>query len=380
MRSSERETMKVLVTGANGFIGKNLIARLKERENVAILAHTRDSTLKQLSAQVEQADIVFHLAGVNRPGDPTEFVTGNVDLTQALCKAVLQTERRIPVVYTSSTQAELNNPYGSSKRAAEAALIELAESKGAVHIFRLPNVFGKWCRPNYNSAVATFCHNICRDLPIRINAPDAALTLVYIDDVIDHFLRILDGQSEQALFLKVTPEYSTTVGQIAEQIQAFRNSRDTLVSERVGNGLTRALYATYVSYLPPTSFSYEVPQYGDSRGVFVEMLKTPDCGQFSFFTAHPGVTRGGHYHHSKTEKFLVIKGKARFGFRHIVTEEYYSIQTSGEKPEVVETVPGWTHDITNIGQEELVVMLWANEIFDRQRPDTYACPVHHEKT
>lgn len=373
--------MKILITGANGFVSKNLIARLGERKDIEVLPFTRDLAEEQLSEQIREADFIFHLAGVNRPTDPVEFVTGNTELTQILCNLVAQTGRKIPVVYTSSIQAERDNPYGSSKRAAEVALTALAEKMGGgVHIFRLPNVFGKWCRPNYNSAVATFCHNICRDLPIQVNDPNALLTLVYIDDVVDRFLQLLDGQDDSELFPKVSPEYTTTVGELAEQIHAFKNSRDNLITERVGTGLVRALYATYVSYLPPETFSYTVPQYGDARGVFVEMLKTPDCGQFSYFTAHPGITRGGHYHHTKTEKFLVIKGEARFGFRHIVTDEYYALETSGSKPEIVETVPGWTHDITNIGQEEMIVMLWANEIFDREHPDTYARPVQHEKT
>lgn len=373
--------MKILITGANGFIGKNLIARLRERQDVEVLAFTKESTREQLRQQVSQADFIFHLAGVNRPTDPAEFVTGNAELTDLLCRFVTETGRRTPLVYTSSIQAEHDNPYGRSKRAAEDTLAALAGTNdGGVHIFRLPNVFGKWCRPNYNSAVATFCHNICRDLPIQINDPNAALTLVYIDDVIDRFLRLLEGHGGQELFPRIEPQYATTVGALAETIRAFRNSRQSLVTKRVGTGLTRALYATYVSYLPPEDFSYTVPQYGDARGVFVEMLKTPDCGQFSYFTAHPGITRGGHYHHTKSEKFLVIRGEARFGFRHIASGEYYAIDTSGSKPEIVETVPGWTHDITNIGQDEMIVMLWANEIFDRAHPDTYACPVQHEKT
>lgn len=373
--------MKILITGANGFIGKNLVARLGERKDIEVLAFTRDSSPEQLQEYALVADFIFHLAGVNRPTDPAEFAVGNAELTEVLCNLIAQNGREIPVVYASSIQAERDNPYGTSKRAAEIALIALADKiKSGVHIFRLPNVFGKWCRPNYNSAVATFCHNICRDLPIQINDANAPLTLVYIDDVIDSFLKLLDGESPSELFPKVDPEYVTTVGELAEQIRAFRSSRESLVTERVGTGLTRALYATYVSYLPPASFSYTVPRYGDPRGVFVEMLKTPDCGQFSYFTAHPGITRGGHYHHSKTEKFLVIKGKARFGFRHIATDEYYAIETSGEKPQIVETVPGWTHDITNIGNDEMIVMLWANEIFDRERPDTYARSVQHEKT
>ena len=373
--------MKVLITGANGFVGKNLQLHLAERKDVQVVCFTRGDNMAQLFALLQGVDFVFHLAGVNRPQDPQEFVSGNVDLTQTLCQAVqalaVATGKKVPIVYTSSTQAERDNPYGQSKRGAEEALQALARGHQVpVHVFRLPNVFGKWCKPNYNSAVATFCHNIARNLPIQINDPAAPLTLVYVDDVIDRFIQLMDG-ADAAVdadgFATVAPQYTTTVGELARQIQTFKDSRGTLMTERVGTGLVRALYATYVSYLPVDSFTYTVPLHGDSRGVFVEMLKTPDCGQFSYFTAHPGITRGGHYHHTKTEKFLVIKGQARFKFRHMQTGQTHELVTSGEKAEIVETVPGWTHDITNIGNDEMLVMLWANEVFDRARPDTFAC-------
>jgi UDP-2-acetamido-2,6-beta-L-arabino-hexul-4-ose reductase len=375
--------MRILITGADGFIGKNLGLRLAERNDVEAVRFTRDHPESFLKAALAEVDLVFHLAGVNRPRDPSEFLTGNVDLTADLVRAVKEEMiahgRKVPVIYTSSIQALRDNPYGLSKRAAEVALRRFGDDMGApVTIFRLPNVFGKWARPNYNSVVATFCNNIARGLPIRIDDPDAELTLVYIDDVVDHFIHVAQNVSagnQPAEFQEVSPVYKTTVGEIAELIKSFRRSREALLTERVGTGFERALYSTYLSYLPPEAFSYSVPQYGDSRGVFVEMLKTPDCGQFSFFTAHPGVTRGGHYHHTKTEKFLVIKGEARFRFRHMKTGETYEIITRGSQAEIVETVPGWAHDITNIGEEELVVMLWANEIFDVERPDTYAYPL-----
>ncbi|MGY2398091.1 UDP-2-acetamido-2,6-beta-L-arabino-hexul-4-ose reductase [Pseudomonas sp. SDO5271_S396] len=368
--------MKVLITGANGFVGKNLMVHLRERADVDVLTFCRGDDLEALSTKVNEVDFVFHLAGINRPQDPQEFQQGNTDLTQNLCEAIKASGRAIPVVYTSSSQATLDNAYGRSKLAAEQALQALAKEHGSpVHLFRLPNVFGKWARPNYNSAVATFCHNIARGLPIQINAPDARISLVYIDDVISAFLAVLDGQASGLPFIDVTVQYSITVGELAAQLEAFRDSRASLVSEAVGTGLIRALYSTYLSYLPPERFTYEVVQHGDARGVFVEMLKTRDSGQFSFFTAHPGITRGGHYHHTKTEKFLVIRGHACFRFRHIESGEFYELFTRGEKSVIVETVPGWTHDITNVGTDEMIVMLWANEIFDRADPDTYAMPV-----
>jgi UDP-2-acetamido-2,6-beta-L-arabino-hexul-4-ose reductase len=374
--------MKVLVTGAKGFVGKNLIAYLRERKDIDVVSFTREHASELLPSMVAGVDFIFHLAGVNRPQDPADFKLGNTDLTQLLCKAVIASGKSIPIVYTSSIQAELENPYGLSKRGAEAELMALAETN-PVHIFRLPNVFGKWVKPNYNSAVATFCHNIIRNLPIQVNDPNARINLVYIDDVIAHFIalldaRLLDVKTPSDVFLKVEPQYSITVGDLVAQLQAFRDSRNNLITEPVGTGLVRALYSTYVSYLPPELFSYKVQQHSDPRGTFVEMLKTPSAGQFSFFTAHPGITRGGHYHHSKTEKFLVIKGQACFRFRHIDSGEFYELHTSGDTSEIVETVPGWTHDITNVGSDEMIVMLWANEIFDREKPDTYALPVGTE--
>ncbi|PMY59672.1 MULTISPECIES: NAD-dependent epimerase/dehydratase family protein [Pseudomonas] len=368
--------MKVLITGINGFIGKNLETHLRERSDIEILRFGRNDASALLKTLVADADCVVHLAGVNRPQDPAEFKSGNSDLTQLLCDAVAASGRKLSVIYTSSTQADCDNPYGVSKLAAEQALNDLADKHAIdLHVFRLPNVFGKWARPNYNSAVATFCHNISRGLPISVHDEQAAIKLVYVDDVIRHFIDILDGRAAPDRHAQVQPVYSTTVGAVAEKIQAFRDSRSTLISEAVGTGLTRALYSTYLSYLPPESFTYEVPKYGDPRGVFVEMLKTPTAGQFSYFTAHPGITRGGHYHHTKTEKFLVIKGHARFRFRQIISGEFYELQTTGEQPVIVETVPGWTHDITNVGSDEMIVMLWANEIFDREHPDTFALPL-----
>ncbi|MFK0376750.1 NAD-dependent epimerase/dehydratase family protein [Pandoraea sp. NPDC090278] len=372
--------MKVLVTGSNGFIARNLILKLSEFKDVDVVRFDAHSNVGDLPGMLDGVEFVFHLAGVNRSPEAGDFERGNRDLTQALCDAVAavytSTGRKIPVLFTSSTQAGRESPYGQSKLAAEQAVRALAQRQGIpAYVFRLPNVFGKWCKPNYNSAVATFCHNTARGLPIEIHDPSARLTLVYVDDVLQRFTDLLfgaDAAPDSEGFETVTPSYTTTVGEVAQSIQAFKEGRSTLMTERVGTGLQRALYSTFVSYLPVTDFAYTVPRHEDPRGVFVEMLKTPDCGQFSYFTAHPGITRGGHYHHSKTEKFLVMKGLANFRFRHMVTGETHEFVTSGEKAEIVETVPGWTHDITNVGNDELIVMLWANEVFDRARPDTYS--------
>jgi len=341
---SLKSNMKVLVTGANGFVGQNLRMHLSERKEIVVVPFTRDHDYKELPALLYDVDFIFHLAGVNRPEDPKEFMTGNLELTRELCNAIIASGRTIPVIYTSSIQASQKTPYGVSKHASEELLFDLKSDIGnPVHIFRLPNVFGKWCKPNYNSVVATFCYNLVHDLPIQIGDSTTLLNLAYIDDVIERFIQIMDGSDlavDKDGFEILNPQYITTLGDLARQLQSFRDSRVNLITERVGAGLVRALYSTYVSYLPPNSFSYPVPLHGDARGVFVEMLKTPDCGQLSYFTAHPGVTRGGHYHHSKTEKFLVIKGVARFGFRNIVTNEQHELITSGGKPQVVETIRG----------------------------------------
>lgn len=368
--------MRIVVTGADGFIGKNLRVRLSELGHADVVPVTRSTDAAALHAALADADIVYHLAGVNRPQDPAEFTTANANYTETLCAQLRGASCPPRLVFASSIQAELDNPYGRSKRSAEGAVLAYAETTGAqAQIFRLANVFGKWAKPNYNSAVATFCHNIARGQPIRIDNPEAPLNLVYIDDVIEALVGLLGPGLHSAGYVQAGPIYQTTVGELADSLRQFAASRESLLTTRVGTGLLRALYSTYISYLPPSEFEYSVPRHGDPRGVFVEMLKTPDAGQFSYFTAHPGVTRGGHYHHSKTEKFLVIRGTARYGFRHIVTGETYEIVVQGGQGRIVETVPGWTHDITNIGEDELIVMLWANEIFDRARPDTVAMKV-----
>ncbi len=368
--------MKVLITGSNGFVGKNLSVHLSERQEIEVITFNRNDNPISLSSKLEEVDFVFHLAGVNRPKNIEEFTVGNPDLTSLLCQAIIRTKRLIPIVYTSSIQAEQDNPYGRSKKAAEKILMDFSAQSGSpIYLFRLPNVFGKWCKPNYNSVVATFCYNIAHDLPIEINDSAAPLKLIYIDDLIKHFLSIMDGALIELGFHHVNPVYELTVAALAAKLKLFKGSRQNLLTEPVGTGLDRALHSTYLSYIAPEQFSYELIKHKDSRGVFVEMLKTKSSGQFSYFTAHPGITRGGHYHHTKTEKFLVIKGYALFKFRHVVSNEIHEIRISGDVPRIVETVPGWTHDITNIGKDDMVVMLWANENFDPESPDTYSKPL-----
>ncbi|MEO5866976.1 MAG: NAD-dependent epimerase/dehydratase family protein [Sphingomonas sp.] len=361
----------IAITGADGFIGCNLTVRLGELGHRVLPLTRAQARLDWLDA-VAGADAVVHLAGANRPVDPSDFMAVNAGLADLLAESVIAAGRPVPILYASSVRAADDSEYGCSKRIAEERLIALGDTTGSpVSMFRLPNVFGKWARPNYNSAVATFCHNISRDLPIAVHDPTAPLTLVYIDDVLAAFVDWLD-QGGRSGFLDVLPVYETTVGAVAAIIRGFRDDRSDNLIDSVGTGLTRALYATYVAALPTSEFSYEITSHRDSRGAFSEMLKTRTSGQFSYFTALPGVTRGGHYHHTKTEKFLVVHGEALFRFRHVITGEMHEVRTSGSKPVVVETVPGWAHDVTNMGTDVMISLLWANEIFDRSRPDTVA--------
>ena len=367
--------MKVLITGANGFIGRNLTLRLIEVGHT-ILAATRETADTQLAQMVAGADAVVHLAGANRPETDAEFEDTNDRYTARLCVLLRDRSNAIPVIASSTIQVTRDTPYGRSKRAGEEHLRRMGEATGgAVNICRLVNVFGKWCRPNYNSVVASFCHKIARDLPITMSDPAAEVRLVHVDDVIDTWIAWLDAPGQGVQITEVQPEYLATLGQLADRLRSYRAIRQTHQIGETGTGLGRALYATYVSYLPIEDFSYTVTRHGDARGVFAEMLRTEQSGQFSFFTAGPGVTRGGHYHHAKTEKFLVLKGHARFRFLNMDTDETHTIETCGNESMIVETVPGWSHDITNIGADELICMLWANELFDRDRPDTVAWPL-----
>lgn len=367
--------MKVLVTGSQGFLGKNFVIHLQEAKKFEIVEHSRQSAPESLAEKVLAADIIFHFAGVNRPKEVSEFVTGNFELTEKIAHILKHKDKSTPVIFSSSIQATRENDYGFSKMQAEKSLLNLVP-KHPIYIYRLPNIFGKWCRPNYNSAVATFCYNLINNKPIEIHDPSAVVNLVYVDDVVAEFLTVLEGFSKDSNYIhprtQVETEYFITVADLVNTLTEIKNSRQTMLTGPVGTGLYRALNSTFLSYLKPNDFSYSLTRHEDPRGVFVEFLKTKDSGQFSFFTAGIGITRGGHYHHTKTEKFLVLKGEALYSFRNILTNETFSLTVKAQDSKVVETIPGWCHDIKNTGSEELVVMLWANEIFDRQKPDTVA--------
>ena len=371
MRSEPRV---VAVTGAAGFIGRNLVVRLEELGH-EVRQITRAHTAEDAEAALTAADVVFHLAGAVRPSDPEEFAR-TAAFAKFVSSAVERGGRRPLVVYSSSRKAGDDTDYGRCKRACEDAVLGLgARGAATAVVFRLPNVFGKWARAGYNSCVATFCHNLARGLPIRIDNPAAPLSLLYVDDLMEQWRRLIDVSPDASGYLEAERIYHTTVGEMAAVLEGFAEGRRSGRIENVGSGLERALYATFVAALPAEAFSYPLVAHTDPRGSFAEVLKTRDGGQVSVFTAEPGAVRGGHYHHSKVEKFLVVHGQARFRFRHILSGETYELMTRAEQPVVVETIPGWTHDITNVGDGVMVSLLWASEIFDRARPDTVLMPV-----
>lgn len=366
------ERCVVAVTGADGFIGRNLVVRLGERGH-AVHPIVRDTPAAAMRAMVSEAGVVVHLAAANRPADPADFMRVNRDWTAALSSAITESGRRPLVIFASSIKATQDTPYGCSKAASEVVLLDLAAREAArVAIFRLPNVFGKWARPGYNSAVATFCHNIARGLPIRIDDPAAPLDLLHVDDLIDQWLALIDDPPGSSGITEPASVNRTTVGAVAALLRHFAEQRAGGRLLPAAPAFARALYGTFAAALPVEEFSYPLDAQTDARGSFVEMLKDPQYGQISCFTAHPGMTRGGHYHHAKVEKFFVAHGTARFRLRNVLTGERHEIVASADRPTVVETVPGWMHDITNVGEDLLVVLLWANEVFDPARPDTVA--------
>ncbi len=410
--------MKILVTGSNGFIGQNLIAWLRRRPEVQVLVFDQEHSLADLAQRLAAADLVYHLAGVNRPQTVEEFRAGNVDLTAQMCDLLLQAGQATPIVLSSSIQAGLDNPYGVSKRHAEQVLADYVARSGApVAIFRLSNVFGKWCRPNYNSVVATFCHNIARDLPIVISDPSREVPLVHVDDVVQAFLEVgeeirsqrsevrgqspvagnphvrthfspwtidnsplttlalrasasVDNSSSVLAYYEARPVYTVTLGRLAELIGSFRASRQSLLAPNFGDPFVHKLYGTFLSYLEPDDFAYDLTQRSDARGSLAEFIKSPGFGQIFVSRTGHGITRGNHFHHTKTEKFLVLEGEAIIRFRHIQSSEVIEYAVCGEDYRVLDIPTGYTHSIENVGQGELVTLFWASEVFDPGRPDT----------
>lgn len=380
--------MKILITGAEGFIGKNLISELyniKEGKakgynltsNLTLFEYDQETNPALLDDYCKSADFVFHLAGVNRPKEQSEFMEGNFGFTSQLLDTLKKHGNRCPVMLASSIQAELDNPYGASKKAGENLLFDYGSKNGVdVLIYRFPNVFGKWCRPNYNSAVATFCNNVAHGLPIQVNDPAVMMTLVYIDDVVKELISALEGNpTREGEFCKVSVEHSITLGKIVDLIYSFKESRKTLHLPDLSDPFTKKLYSTYLSYLPDNDFSYPLKMNVDDRGSFTEFLKSPERGQVSINISKPGVLKGQHWHHTKNEKFLVVSGKGVIRFRKIDEEKVHEYFVSGDKLEVVDIPVGYTHNIENLGDKDMVTVMWVNEVFDPNTPDTYFLPV-----
>lgn len=385
--------MRILITGARGFVGKNLAAALENIQNDCdrthgnlavdkLLLYDVDSDPAVLADYCKQADFVFHLAGVNRPADPADFMTGNCGFSETLLRLLEQAGNTCPVMLSSSIQATLTgrfagSAYGKSKGLCEELLFDHAARTGAkVLVYRFPNLFGKWCRPNYNSAVATFCHNIARDLPITVSDPETELELVYIDDLIEEIIDALLGKEHRMAddrYCYVPTSHRVTLGEITELLYAFAAQPRTLQMPAISAGsFAKKLYSTYLSYLPADKVAYPLTMNMDARGSFTEVLRTANCGQFSVNVSKPGITKGQHWHHSKWELFVVVSGRALIQQRRLDSDEVLEFCVSGERLEAVHMLPGYTHNIINLSDtEDLVTLMWANESFDKNHPDTF---------
>ena len=366
--------MNILITGARGFMGKNLRSALTGRYGDAhrLMLLDMPHTEEELLAAAAEADFVFHLAGVNRPTDPADFQKGNADFTRQLLTLLKERGKRPPVLLSSSIQAALENPYGQSKLSAEQAVADYGRETGsAVYLYRLPNVFGKWSRPNYNSAVATFCHNVARGLPITVNDPSVTLRLVYIDDVVEEFLRAMEGQPHrEGEWCTVQPVHEVNLGHMAELIQSFPALRDSLTAPDQSDPLVKKLYATYLSFLPPEDFSRPTVTHADQRGSFTELLHMGSRGQVSLNVSKPHITKGDHWHQTKHEKFIVLQGEGVIRFRKVGDSTVIAYKVSGENLTVVDIPTGYTHSIENTGDTDMLTLMWANEVFDPAHPDT----------
>ncbi len=376
--------MKILITGANGFVGKNLVAQLVNIKmgkasnyaidsNIELMLYDLDSDPSLLDGYTRECDFVFHLAGVNRPENPEEFMEGNFGFTTVLLDKLKVYNNKAPILITSSIQSELDNPYGRSKKAGEDVLFQYSKETGAkVLVYRLPNVFGKWCRPNYNSAVATFCNNIANGMDITINDPSVNMQLVYIDDVVDEFISTLtEDEHIEGKFCFIPTVHKVRLGEIVDLIYSFKKSRKSLYVPNMGRAFEKALYSTYLSYLPKDEFSYPLKMNVDERGSFTEIIRTEERGQFSVNISKPHITKGNHWHNTKNEKFVVVSGNALIQFKKIGTDEVIDYPVSGDKIEVVDIPTGYTHNIINTGDTDLITFMWCNECFDPNKPDTY---------
>jgi UDP-2-acetamido-2,6-beta-L-arabino-hexul-4-ose reductase len=365
--------MKILVTGAAGFLGRNLVHTLRQRGYTDIFEYDIENPKSDLEKFCLECDAVFHLAGVNRPKDNSEFMSGNLDFTGEMLNCLRRYDNKAPVVVSSSVQAVLDNPYGRSKEAMENLIFAYGQETGAkTYIYRLPNLFGKWCRPNYNSVVATFCHNIARNLEITINDPETEINLAYIDDACAEFISALEGKATQdGDFFKVPVSYKVKLGEMAELLYSFQESRKTLEIPCMSDSFVKKLYATYLSYLSEDDFAYPLKMNINDRGSFTEFIRTSDRGQVSVNISKPGTVKGNHWHHTKNEKFLVLSGLGVIRLRHINGGEVTEYYVDGTNLQIVDIPPGYTHNIENLGDGEMVTMMWASEAFDPDNPDTY---------
>lgn len=373
----------ILVTGSKGFVGKNLIVSLKQIDNYKIIEIDSSSSETDLKLAINDADFIVHLAGVNRPKEISEFYSGNNGLTKKIVDYLIESNKKTPILITSSIHAESNTDYGISKKKSEDILIEYSKKYGSnIYIYRLPNLFGKWCKPNYNSVIATFCHNIANDLEVWIKDPDIELELVYIDNLINSILECIENDDIKSNnliysrklndnFYEVNTKYNKTLGSIVDSINMFKSMRETLILPDLSDGFNKALYSTYLTYLDKNKFSYNLIKNKDDRGWLAELIKSKSFGQIFISKTKPGITRGNHWHHTKTEKFLVVQGDAVVRFRRVDENDVIEYLVNGESPEVIDIPPGYTHSIENIGKDDVITLFWSNEIFDVENPDTY---------
>lgn len=361
--------MKVLITGAKGFIGKNLKSHLQEIDNIEIIEFDKEDSFSVIENNIDSIDYIFHLAGINRPQTKEEFYEGNTDLTKKIVDLIK--DKNIPLVITSSIQATKDNDYGKSKKLAEDYIKDNLKN---YYIYRLHNVFGKWCKPNYNSVVATFCYNIAHDLDITISDKNACVDLIYIDDICYELKSLMSGNKPTEIcdgYCYINPRYNVSLGYIADKLYEFKDSMNSIYVPNTGNEFIKKLYSTFISYLPLEKTYTSAKKNVDDRGSFTELVRTYECGQFSISFSKPGIVRGNHYHHTKLERFIVIKGKAKIGFTSVVDGSSYEFIVDDSDIKIVTIPVGYTHNIENIGDDEMILAIWCNELFDKDKPDTY---------